>query len=379
MGISKKEAQALLNQNFYHNALNLTILDPNGNILATNYNSASGRLSTQSIQALIKHVNQSTSKWVETSDLDGNTTCINTLFQEELLIGYLLIFGPTEQVKGANQLILTIVNMYLNSNYKFDSNMPLTDRERSDIFVRELLLTSKNPRPSLKEEAEHFNLNIENPIYVAVIYASQPIKKKHPLYNLRNRINGRSLLLKDNVLVLVFSSNTALEYINSWKDDTMHIGVSTKRRDFSAAYHEAVETILLLEWLDPEQCTNNQIHDFNEFEALLPLIDAQIDVNNLVETLAQLDRNYEHHELIHTFWYLLKNDGHIKPTADDLHIHRNTLTFRIESLSKLLNMDLQAFDQRVLVYIALLKYFTYGLTSALEMADKLLEADAHNV
>jgi len=44
-------------------------------------------------------------------------------------------------------------------------------------------------------------------------------------------------------------------------------------------------------------------------------------------------------------------------------------------LGELFKLDLNSFDQRTLLYIAMVKYKTYALDASMKIADELLEYD----
>ena len=50
----------------------------------------------------------------------------------------------------------------------------------------------------------------------------------------------------------------------------------------------------------------------------------------------------------------LKNNGSIAATAKELFVHRNTVTYKINQASKILNMDLGVLDNRIQVRLAFL-------------------------
>ncbi|MDR3240919.1 MAG: helix-turn-helix domain-containing protein [Lactobacillaceae bacterium] len=375
MNISKKAAQELLSQNFYNQALCLTILSTHGIVLAQRSNSTKNKIEATHIASLIQQVQNNPAVFYENqTDLD-ECVSISILYKDTQIIGYLLIQGPEEQVQLNGKLILTIVTMYLNSNFRFTSTCPITDRQRSDVFLRELVTAAGQLNPFLINEARHFKLNINHTLYVAIIYSTSGFADDDPLYNLRNRINGRTTLLTAKILMIVFESRTALEYLQQWCQPNSKISVSTKSKNLLNAYHEAVTTAMLTEWLKSEKDVNQVIVQFHELQSFIPIVHAKIDVRSLVDIIICFDSSIENHELLETFWTFFQNNGRIKITAEKLHIHRNTLTFRLDTLGELFKLDLNSFDQRTLLYIAMVKYKTYALDASLRIADELLEYD----
>ncbi|MCM0581995.1 helix-turn-helix domain-containing protein [Weissella diestrammenae] len=372
MNISKKAAQELLSQNFYNQDLRLSILDTNGVVLATNTDQSAIADAEQRLVHLRHQLESNPAHSIEITDDQGDIFHFSKLYQETSVIGYFLIHGPKPLVRSQSKLILTIVTMFLNSNFKFHSSVPLTDRERLDTFLRELISADGKINPYLTSEAKYFKLNINHPLYMAAIYSDTPFTDDDPLYNLRNRINGRNTLLTPKILLIIFESKTAIEYIKQWCQPTTRVGISTKTKNLNTAYHEAIKTALLTEWLKPEKAPCQNIAQFDELKSFMPIVDAKINVQNIIDTIAHFDTTVENHELLETFWTFFQNNGRIKATADELHIHRNTLSFRLDTLSEICDLDLHSYEQRTLMYIAMVKYKTYALQSSIDIADDLL-------
>lgn len=54
---------------------------------------------------------------------------------------------------------------------------------------------------------------------------------------------------------------------------------------------------------------------------------------------------------LHTLRSWLENDMSIQKTADALHIHKNTLYYRLEKIENLTNLNTTDLDHVVLLYI----------------------------
>lgn len=110
---------------------------------------------------------------------------------------------------------------------------------------------------------------------------------------------------------------------------TMLIG---KQRMFNARnyyYHELILPVLL----------HGLSHDWQADELLLPLKKLKIADNNGV--------------LLKTLLVWFNNNTQNSDTAKALFIHRNTLEYRLNKISKLTGINLAKFDDRMLLYIAL--------------------------
>jgi len=57
--------------------------------------------------------------------------------------------------------------------------------------------------------------------------------------------------------------------------------------------------------------------------------------------------------LLHTLEVFLYNDSNVKAAADLLHVHINTLTYRLKRIAEIGGIDLNNMDQKVTLYLDL--------------------------
>lgn len=68
--------------------------------------------------------------------------------------------------------------------------------------------------------------------------------------------------------------------------------------------------------------------------------------------LRQYDREHNGN-LLHTLEIFLLQDSNVKDAADALHVHTNTLNYRLKRISEIGNIDLKDMDQKVSLYLDL--------------------------
>ena len=105
-------------------------------------------------------------------------------------------------------------------------------------------------------------------------------------------------------------------------------------------------------WLD----TKNKTIVFEEdlkLELLLADIEEQKVQNFIARTIGPL---LCEEELIYNLEMWLKNNDPLKDIADTLHIHKNTLKYRLKKIEKLLNIDINNNEHKVELMIAISMY-----------------------
>lgn len=357
MNISKQSAQELINQHFYDGQLTLTIADKSGKILATNA-SYSHALSSKIIKTLIHKLGANISLTTKSLHISRLHEYLNTF-------GYLIIQGPAEILSKQAKLIYTLTIMYLNSNYRFPLSNDNSESQRSNTFVRELILANGSTNPFLITEANHFGFHLDQPGYVAVIFSATGFNDA--LNKMSQYTVARNLRLTPFIMIVLFQTDAARQYIISHLDLTMYLGISTFSTNYLSNFHEAFTVIFL-----KEKLYAIDKNDFKSVEKFLPIINSNINLDNLVNEMFQFDPTPENHTLLETFWRFFQNNGRIKQTSDLLHIHRNTLVFRLNTISTTFGLDLQNYDDRTLFYISFLQYKCNGLLPAINIADNLL-------
>ncbi|CDX67294.1 Putative uncharacterized protein [Leuconostoc citreum] len=357
MNISKRSAQELINQHFYDDNLVLTIADKSGDILATNADQTS-MLRSKIIRNLIDRVNANIS-------LTTKNIYIFRLHEYLNTFGYLIIQGPNDILSKQAKLIYTLTIMYLNSNYRFPLTNDNSTSQRANTFVRELIVANGSTNPFLLTEDAYFGFHLDQPGYVAAIFSSTGFSRD--LINLSQFTVARTLRLTPFILIVLFQTDKTYQYMLRHINSSMYLGISTLSTNYLTNFHQTLTVIFLKEKL---YAINK--NEFSVVEKFLPIINSNIKVDNLVNELFQFDQTPENHTLLETFWRFFQNNGRIKQTADLLHIHRNTLVFRLNTISATFGLDLQNYDDRTLFYIGFLQYKCTGLAPAINIADNLL-------
>jgi Regulator of polyketide synthase expression len=74
--------------------------------------------------------------------------------------------------------------------------------------------------------------------------------------------------------------------------------------------------------------------------------------NSALRKIRKYDREH-HSRLLQTLEVFLNNDSNVKAAAELLHIHINTLTYRLKRIAEIGGIDLNSMDQKVTLYLDL--------------------------
>jgi sugar diacid utilization regulator len=310
------------------------------------------------------------------------------LVNQEIL-GWLCVLSPSTEFSELNQITIekgstTLALELLKLN-------ELNDMEQSfkGDFLDALLLNQNHAY--LNKCAKEFNFDFNLPHQIAYIGSDtlaqrlqdEPFRKHAKRYinyyyqildhALSLSFPGSIALIKDQFIVVIFELANGecnqkikdffkqfindIDHLREQKDKMapLYIGVSqivTNLDDFHNAFKNAQHSLRILKKIKPsERCLF-----FVDLEV------KQLLINNDTETLKIfLDKvlgnllYYEkksRDEFLETLSMYIRSNGNWTYTKENLHIHGNTLNYRLTRISELLNVNLNDYQQRLKIQIA---------------------------
>ena len=76
-------------------------------------------------------------------------------------------------------------------------------------------------------------------------------------------------------------------------------------------------------------------------------------VDQVLGAVLAYDQKVRGSDLMHSLRIFLQNDGRLQTTADELHVHKNTLTYRLKRIETLSRRDLNSTADRAQIWLAL--------------------------
>jgi DNA-binding PucR family transcriptional regulator len=129
----------------------------------------------------------------------------------------------------------------------------------------------------------------------------------------------------------------------------------TDYRTIEVGYREALAVIRLKEKFPDELrevFAYTELGVYRHLPAIAERNRLEGYANVALERLRKYDRRH-HNELVNTLAAYLAQDGNIKAVADTLHIHPNTLVYRLKRIEEVGGIDLTDMDQKVGLYLDL--------------------------
>jgi DNA-binding PucR family transcriptional regulator len=119
------------------------------------------------------------------------------------------------------------------------------------------------------------------------------------------------------------------------------------------SYKEATSVIAVQERLGGETLSLNGYHELGIYQFLDAIYEKQQKQsyhNEMIRTLQEYDRLHKT-ELYHTLETYLTLDENLNKASDTLHIHMNTLLYRLKRIGEITNVDLKSPHQKIMIYL----------------------------
>jgi carbohydrate diacid regulator len=248
------------------------------------------------------------------------------IYQEEI-IGVVGISGEPAEVQPFTKLVKTIALMLIEDLdlYKKQEESNLAKEE----FLHQLGEPVETYNTSIQKTArEKYHLFLGEKYYCIASSKESFLKRNYP---------GQEVF-RFGKNFLCFSNKLSVE--NRLKTDTM-IVVSQVHHHLHKAIAELANTLKFLEFLTykPDIYQTSDFYFANIMNFNLP--PSRFLLEKLVNAL----------EFLPTLLIFVKNNSNINKTADELHIHRNTLNYRLNKLEQISGKNPHnAFELLELIY-----------------------------
>ncbi|KKB39786.1 CdaR family transcriptional regulator [Bacillus thermotolerans] len=308
-------------------------------------------------------------------------------FQQQL-IGVLGIIGEPEQVERYVKFVQSYVEMMLRESFRAESFY--IQMKTTELFIQHLIHFKEwDNEETLENYCEMSGFHFRYPRLCILIDMPhlQPSKgdKQHPVHlsqydlflmlsdlfedhpqdiispinpkqwivlkyvksedfsKLRVRCEGALKRLKQLLKNHSIPNEVCISYGNSY---TGFSGVGR-------SYRQAERT---LEAGRKQKGASSSVFAFNDWDILLNTFIQEVSTSfseDLDDYLAQLLSHSNAPVLAKTFLVYCEQGMNVSQAARELYVHRNTLLYRLNQLSQILNMDIQSFEQCTLLYLAL--------------------------
>jgi purine catabolism regulator len=308
----------------------------------------------------------------------GQTTLLKV---EKRVAGYLTLVGSQPELSDFDRLVLTYgADVCAIELAKSRAIASAVEQARGD-WIQMWLSGTPADDDLLMTRAQQSGFASNTPYLVAVYRATTHAGSSLPLESLlsfvrddmvRRQIDGAIGQYVDVMVVLYPLENenrlerlrdlieeTRLQLSNRSPSGLVMAGVSRPVRELHSlreAYREAKDAMSIAQELG-EQETTTFYSDLKLYQFLLSLKDRSLEplrrfYEEALYPLVEHD-DRKQGELLRTLNGFFEANGNLAKAATDLAVHRNTLVYRLDQISKLTGMNLDDADNRLILHLAL--------------------------
>ncbi|UHA72693.1 PucR family transcriptional regulator [Paenibacillus sp. 481] len=165
-------------------------------------------------------------------------------------------------------------------------------------------------------------------------------------------LNEQSASYKDSIALLIRQMK------HRFNAAPLQRGASTMCDNYAMVAQRYREALAVLQMKQHFPAALEDVFDYPEL-GLYRYLPAIADMNQQqpqehpsIMKLRAYDTEHQS-DLLHTLEIFLSHDSHVKKAAEALHIHTNTLTYRLKRISEIGAVDLSSMDQKVSIYLEL--------------------------
>lgn len=292
---------------------------------------------------------------------------IDTFFNKNAYYGFIVVYftkgkEPTEGEKEIFCYFVKKIKNYYFESCKKDESLPLP----LEVFIDDLLHHSREDEEFLKDRARSLHIPLDATYRVCVIKWKEYNRRQaeYILWRIRHGVNfpyHRLLLYHDSILILLdgnFSSLKVREQaLSSFEEFISILEIGGGRAGFSlsqfplmkmnVAYEQALAALHYGQMLSPEKSV--YFYSFYYIYEILSAFGKNYDLRDVyVKKLEQLrntpDDPFDNYHLLKTF---ILSERSISTTARMMHMHRNSVIYRLNKIKELLSVNLDDPDVRL--------------------------------
>lgn len=317
----------------------------------------------------IDAINKGTSPVLAGCLMSPMRRCIVKLFVDKQPVGYLLAVESSKPFDRGTVELLEVASKLLSKELAYTALEMGVDLYHSswDAIVNAIEEVPKSDS-SLAEYLQGLGLRMHSQYYVLLFSLAQYDMKEDkqvPLYQLFHTLFpfcAASVYKQDAVLIVDYQQGqpelvqTLLEKQTDFTKMDFKIAVSDMFGDFSdfkRHYDQAKQAQSLMNTLknDAVVCTYEEVRVYDMLLEKLEPSRLPLFMRRKEHELYEYDRE-NGTEYFRTLYSYIKNSRRLQDTSDELHIHKNTVSYRINRLKELFDIDLNDAETRIGFYLA---------------------------
>lgn len=310
---------------------------------------------------LDEKVRNSSKPYYFVTPLHGTGMLIAPVKIHGIEVAKVMLYESLKPITDIDSLLLSRLSRFISMELQKDSFYNQNRDVMFSYFLADLLENPETNYPSVRERLHILGFNLKEDLYIMTISASSyreaNAKLEVIVRELNSILTGSIYAIYENTLVMLFSRSrenglsayelhTLEHYL---RNNSLTAGMSNFFTDLKSArrfYLQAKKAAEVGRRLQEE----GPIHYYSTayFYHIMEICEKEEDLQYFIHPammkLLYHDRE-RHSELLKTMYYFLKTPGNPAHTAENLHIHKNTLLYRMNKIKTLTGCGLEDGDE----------------------------------
>lgn len=346
MKISKNQAENIVNQVMEVIPYNINIMNEEGIIIGSGDSNRIGRIHIGALEALERK---------EIVEVNHGTNIVKPginipIFFGENPIGVIGITGKPEIVLPFGELVRVMAELLINQY--FILNQKSIKREQIEEYLYELSYRTRPYSKNFIERGLSIGINI-NKTDIAVLLIFKDFTRDEILGRIKFLLNDDEyyLVLNPEKIALFMNSSSDIEnrleeFITRYSNIQVKFGIGARESLYSTSLEEAGKMVKFGQKIEPDK----YIYNYEDLGYMSILTEFEndyrfINLNKELEKLSSLN-------IINTIITYVKLNGEVNKIAESLHIHRNTLKYRLDKIKESTGRDPYNYKDLLELFIA---------------------------
>ena len=328
---------------------NINITDTNGVILASGDKSRLGALHQGALTALKRKESHVV---YEKTSTEHKGISLPIIYNNSIL-GVIAIYGEVEEVMPIGQICLSIAVLMIENRLLNDMTS-IKENRLKDFLYEWIGLSKEQYNDAFYEQAAYLGIHLKVS-RTAVIITSGRIRYSI-IETIKSRLSAGEYIVRqgmDEFLILFRSDKgleSKLEKVMDISKDLEYCYIGEPDVIASRTTNSVMQTFHIARTLN----IRRRILCYHEvaLECLLNNIEMTKELEDIIHLLEEQDKDGVLRETISA--YVEDNDNYSQ-ICKKLHIHRNTLNYRLAKIEELLNKNPRRAKDLIMLYIAAIK------------------------
>lgn len=342
MTIDPVLAQSIVNKMMAQIPYNINMMDEHGYVIASG---DASRINTLHVGALSAIEEKKTLPMDRSFGQHGQPGINMPVFFDKKIVGVIGITGDPEKVTPLASLLRIATELLLSQN-----QTNLREKKKENNLNRFLYQWSQvtdgiENKTELLLEASQLSIDIlKDRVAIAIEAKSLPMMLMDPT-------DFQLSLAANTVIVLTHQSTTITRFRKYCKKHKISLGIGTPNKNIGLSVNEALETIKISHIFNRSDLIN-----FSQVSFVSTLLKNPLPINPILQKFQEISETESGRDLIYTLGMYIRHSGNVVQTAKAMHIHRNTLSYRLGKIHDDFDLNPHDFVELFELYLGYIYY-----------------------